>query len=609
MKRLAIILILIGIGINLYSQRDTVIFSASGGFYENSFVLTLINNNPENRIFYTINGNTPTTQSYQYTQPLHLDENLYSQSDIYKIRNTPDSSWYEPNEIKKCIVIRAAAFDSNDNIISDVMTNSYFISSLGADNNGLPTISICADSTALFDYETGIFIPGIHYDPSIEKSGNYFQKGREWERICNLEYYMHDTSSLNQIAGIRIHGNATRKLQQKGFSLYAREEYGEKSFKCKLFATSDINKFKHLVIRPIRCSWTNAGIEDYICQKIAKELNVESLDTRPCVVYLNGEYWGIYYLQEKADERYLENHFNSESNNYNIMEDWFDKVNFGNPENFVRMMSWIRNSDISQRENYESLCQMIDIDCFIDYFALELFIDNYDWPANNMKCWQDINSPWRWIFFDGDGTLRYLHSSSFGHIIDTGDYEWPTNEKSTLLFRKLITNRTFCQNFSNRFHELAETSFQYSNTKIYKEQIINEISRELQNQMNRFNYPVYEYHINNIAIIDTFLNTRPSKIIDDLEHFIPMSIMQNTIDSEIKCFPNPTSDYINISISNTKWGVVRIDIFDLQGRTVYSDIVFCDKGENIHTIDIHNLPQGTYITRVGEKIQKVVKIQ
>jgi hypothetical protein len=127
--------------------------------------------------------------------------------------------------------------------------------------------------------------------------------------------------------------------------------------------------------------------------------------------------------------------------------------------------------------------------------------------------------------------------------------------------------------------------------------------------MNRFNYPVYEYHINNIAIIDTFLNTRPSKIIDDLEHFIPMSIMQNTIDSEIKCFPNPTSDYINISISNTKWGVVRIDIFDLQGRTVYSDIVFCDKGENIHTIDIHNLPQGTYITRVGEKTQKVVKIQ
>ena len=123
MKKLAIILIIIGIGISLYSQSDTVIFSATGGFYENSFDLTLSNNNQGNRIFYTINGNTPTPQSYQYTQPLHLDENLYSRSDIYKIQmsNVPP---YIPDNIQKIIVIRAAVFDNNGNIISNVITNS-----------------------------------------------------------------------------------------------------------------------------------------------------------------------------------------------------------------------------------------------------------------------------------------------------------------------------------------------------------------------------------------------------------------------------------------------------------------------------------------------------
>ena len=60
MKKLAIILILIGIGINLHSQSDTVIFSASGGFYENSFDLTLTCNNPNNKIYYTTNGNVIT---------------------------------------------------------------------------------------------------------------------------------------------------------------------------------------------------------------------------------------------------------------------------------------------------------------------------------------------------------------------------------------------------------------------------------------------------------------------------------------------------------------------------------------------------------------------
>ena len=49
MKRFSIIFILICAGINLYPQSDTVIFSATGGFYDDSFNLTLSNNNPENR--------------------------------------------------------------------------------------------------------------------------------------------------------------------------------------------------------------------------------------------------------------------------------------------------------------------------------------------------------------------------------------------------------------------------------------------------------------------------------------------------------------------------------------------------------------------------------
>ena len=608
MKRLAII-ILMGIGINLYSQSDTIIFSASGGFYDDSFNLTLSSNNPENRIFYTINGNTPTTQSYQYTQPLHLDENLYSRSDIYKIRNTSDTL-FVPDSIQRCIVIRAATFDSNGNIISDVMTNSYFISSLGFDSHGLPVVSICADSSALFDYRTGIFVPGIHYNPSNpEWTGNYYIKGWNWERKCNVEYYVHDVpSSLNQIAGLRTHGGNSRRFQQKGLSLYAREEYGKKRFKCQVFETSYINNFKRFVLKPLQCSWTDAGIEDYVCCRVAKEVNVESLETRPCTLYINGEYWGIYFLQEKPDERYLENHFYSDAENFNIMENWEDNLVSGNSENFVEMISWLNDADISLDENYDNLCQMIDINCFIDYFVLEIFISNYDWPINNMRCWQEDNGPWRWIFYDGDAALESPFCNSFEHATDTSDNDWPTNKKSTLMFRKLLTNRTFCRIFSARFHELCRTSFQYVNTIVYKQQIADEISGEIQNQINRFNYPSsYESWADALSDIDTFLLLRPTKVVDFIEDLIPVSLMQNTFDSEIKCFPNPFTDIINISISSSQWGLVRIDIFDQQGRTVYSDIVFCDEGENTFSINLQHFPHGTYIVKVGEKTQKVGK--
>ena len=611
MKKLAIILILIGIGINLYSQRDTVIYSATGGLYDDSFDLTLNCNNPENRIFYTINGNTPTINSNLYTNPLFLDEQQYSQSEIYKIQMS-NTLPYIPDTIQKIIVIRAAVFDDNDSIVSDIITNSYCISSLGFDNHNLPVVSICADTIDLFDYETGILIPGMHYNPSIpDWTGNYYFHGKTWERKCNVEYYMHDVSaSLNQIAGLRAHGNISRAFQQKGLSLYAREEYGKKRFKCQVFESLPINSFKRLVLKPISCSRTNAGIEDYVCNRIAKEVNVESLNTRPCTVYINGEYWGIYYIQEKADERYLEDHFNSEPEDYNIIEDWLGKLGSGTSENFIQMMVWLNDADIVEAENYDNLCEMIDVECIIDYFIIEIFISNYDWPANNMKCWQHINGPWRWIFYDGDYALRNPNYDFFAHSTDTSDATWPTNKESTLMFRKLLTNRTFCQNFSDRFHELCGTSFQYDNTVVYKQLITDEISPEMQNQIDRFNYPPsYELWTNAISNIDTFLIYRPAKIIDDLENFISLSVMQTFVASEIRCFPNPTTDFINISISNIQWGLTRIDLYDLQGRTVYSDIVFCDEGESIFTIDIQNLPQGTYIVKVDKKTQKVVKIR
>lgn len=610
MKRLAIILILIGIGICLYSQSDTVIYSATGGFYENSFDLTLSCNNPNNKIYYTTNGNTPTAQSYLYTQPLHLDENLYSQSNIYTIEISPEYEAFFPDSVKKTIVIRAAVIDDEGNLLSQTVTNSYFIGSLGFNNHNLPVVSICADSASLFNYDTGIFVPGRFYNHSDSSwTGNYYKKGREWERNCNVEYYMHNNpSSLNQAAGIRTHGGNSRRFPQKGLSLYARDEYGKKRFKCKVFETSDINKFKRLVLKPIKCSWTDAGVQDYVCCKIAKSLNIESPDTRPCTVYINGEYWGIYFIEEKIDERFLENHFELEADNFNMMGNWATLVEAGNPENFYQLMEWVNNANFSDTENYNQICSRIDMESFIDYQIYELFIANYDWPANNMKCWQYLDGPWRWIFYDGDAALNAVDLNSLHYATYTGDETWPADELSTLMFRKLLTNKTFCANFLDRMHELQRTVFKYINTKPYLEQIATEINGEIQNQIDRFYYPYsYESWENSIYVVDSFLNYRPNKIINDLDNFL--HIAQNQITADFSIFPNPATNFLNIIVSNTQWGLVRIDIFDLQGRTVYSDIVFCDEDENIFTIDIQNLPQGTYIVKVGKKTQKVLKIQ
>ena len=324
MKTKALAVIILCFLSTFYGQaQDSVVFSISGGFYDNVFALQLDCQNPQNHIRYTTNGNRPTAQSPRYENALTLDEHLYSKSDIDTVVNCPETEFYLPDSVQHCIVIRAAVFDENDSCVSKVITQSYFIRALGCDTHGLPVVSLCADSLALFDYETGIFVPGVYYDPLDPNwTGNYYEEGREWERPMNIEFYEQDNTGINQQAGIRTHGGNGRRFQQKCVKIYAREEYGKKRFKHKFFETIPQNNFKHLILKPFAASWNQSGVNDHICNQIASRLNVESLASRPVVLYLNGEYWGIYYIHERPDERYLEDHFGIDIEHVNIINAW-----------------------------------------------------------------------------------------------------------------------------------------------------------------------------------------------------------------------------------------------------------------------------------------------
>ena len=218
MKKTIILFLALSMANCCLAQAERVLFSSDGGFYENSFQLSLYCFYADHHIRYTTNGNTPTSNSALYTHPLTLDESLYSNSDIFTIQTTIDELFFVPNSVRKCITIRACVFDEEGNRISAVNTQSYFISALGCNTHGLPVMSIAADSTSLFDYNTGILVPGVHFDPNNSNwTGNYYMRGREWEREVNVEFYEpHDNSGVNQVAGLRTHGGTARRGPQKG---------------------------------------------------------------------------------------------------------------------------------------------------------------------------------------------------------------------------------------------------------------------------------------------------------------------------------------------------------------------------------------------------------
>ena len=584
------------------AQGDKVAFSVAGGFYDSVFSIALSTDNPAYHIRYTTNGCEPTKHSPVYTVPLTLDERLYSTSRFYAIPNCPSEQFRLPDSVLRCIVIRAAVFDEVDSCMGPTATNSYFIKALGCETQGLPVVSLCADSSDLFDYERGIFVPGALFDPANPKwTGNYYQRGEEWERLCNVEFYASDNSGINQLAGLRTHGGNGRRFQQKTMKIYARKRYGAQHFNYRFFDDNPVEDFKHLVLRPFASN--NTGITDYLCGKIAQQLNVDMLCDRPVVLFLNGEYWGIYFVKEKPDEQYVENHYHYDSRDVNVMAGWWGEAENGDADYFKELYHWMSKADLTDPKQYAHADSCIDIANFIDYNILEMFIANFDWPANNVRCWRVDGGKYRWIFFDGDSGLTFPKFDVFGNAVYSGEKQYPSSKVCTLFFRKLMKNKDFKKQFAQRFNELMTTVFAYKNAKPFYDEIDGLIDVEVKRQMNRFGQPeggypaTYEvWRKYNMVCVNDFLKERPA------HNFI--SLPEPKVE-RLHCSRQWFDTGIVVDIAASDFGPEEIVFYDLSGKQVFSQGCLLSQGDNAIRLS-PDLPAGVYLVKVGEKVDKVV---
>lgn len=128
MKRFCLFLICLLTGILPVAAQVAIAFSKPGGFYPETFTLSIETENGGDaplQIRYTLNGAVPTANSLLYKHPLAMDRTLYSSSNFYKIPNTiPKYAVPVPGEVEHIIVVRAAAFNAEGERCSDVITAS-----------------------------------------------------------------------------------------------------------------------------------------------------------------------------------------------------------------------------------------------------------------------------------------------------------------------------------------------------------------------------------------------------------------------------------------------------------------------------------------------------
>lgn len=586
--------------------QQAVYFSHGGGIYGQSFQLGLTTSLSTGQIRYTTDGSLPTGNSPLYTDPLRINASMTSQAQIAKKKVSPDKNTWpsDMDVVPKCVMIRAAVFDQAGKPVSKTFTNTYAVKSFGSNHYQLPVVSIIASHKSLFDHETGLFVPGAHWDADDpNRTGNYYQTGDAWEREINLEYLDPSGAGLNQRAGLRIHGGYTRHRPQKGMRLYARGEYGTSGFDYAFFSQKPIDSYSRLVLKPFSSSWTQAGIEDYICSRAAATLNLDVPASRPVVVYLNGEYWGIYFLQERIDERFVEDNYGIDHEQVDMAEGWWG------PEiaEFRAFYHYMEEADLSTAEAYETVGRMMDIDNFIDFEIFQVFIANKDWPANNVRSWRQRNddSLRRWIFQDGDAALADFGFDGWANALYTGEKTWPTSEGATLFLRKLMENEAFRHRFSGRLEYLLSHQLSTDSLATYYDEIAALLQYEAGRQIDRFSVQFDDFTWSeDMANLVEFLKRRPcvvarqyndrfdAAISVPYECWVPAATL-----SEPSVYPNPNKGAFTVDFDAGMSGGGVAFIHDVRGHAVAAQPIVIYKGKNTVSVDL-GLATGLYLVRI-----------
>jgi len=422
-------------------------FSVKGGFYESQLELSLTT--IAGTIRYTLDGSLPIATSTEYTAPLLINETTN---------------------------VRARVFQ-DDFIAGKPVTHSYFFGENFAER-GLPVISISTNPEYFWDEEIGLYVQD--FKPS-------------WEYPINIELFENDGSdraAFNELAGTRVNGLNSWELPQKMLGIYFDNDYDNNNLDYQLFFDNERTSFDNFTLRAGGSDWASTLFRDALCQGLTDEtMDLERMDYRPAIAYVNGEYMGIHNLRSRIDEGYIEENFGYASNEYDLIEN-DGEVEEGDDIAYNEFFA-LFDEDLTNAANFQAVTDIMDLQNFTDYFITQIWASNSSY-GHNIQLWKPKNEgKWRWILQDFDRGLSGINDNSINY------YTTEDNNPSYVWCRKILTamleNEAYGQQFAQRFADQMYTSFHPEQVKRTIEKAKMKISVEVPNHVERWAGTMSDY--------------------------------------------------------------------------------------------------------------------
>lgn len=370
-------------------------------------------------IHYTIDGSIPTMSS-----PVFKDSIL----------------------IDTLTTVRAIATDST-NLHSDVFTGTYMVNI----KHSLPVVAITMDNSDLYDEHKGIYAMGPGAEAKKPYEGANFWM--PWEKAAHIEFF-DDKEGFTYDCGIKIFGAYSRGRPKKSFQIKFRNRYGQRHLRYDLYNRGNEDEVKSFVLRS--GSQDDIGVmarDEFFTSLFAANsptLHVQAY--RPVVVYLNREYFGLYYIREKINEEFVANHLGVDPETVTLLVA-NGTAEAGTNSEYRALEEYVNTHDMKTPEALEYMDSQIDFNSLIDYKIAEYYTGNCDvgniryFKSSDPKC----NQKWHWLYYDLDWGFYY--DTPLSMYISMGFQR--ANGKSVgsfnLFISRLLQNPQFRQRFLERW--------------------------------------------------------------------------------------------------------------------------------------------------------------
>ncbi|MBK8706240.1 MAG: CotH kinase family protein [Saprospiraceae bacterium] len=443
-----------------------------------------------------------------YTNPLSVS--IFGPVGL-TIRYTTDGSepiatspaYSGPIDISETTVLRARVFSSDPLVLPGLtQTNTYFINV----SHTIPVISVA----------------GGELDELL--NGSYSSPWGSFELFENGEQIDEAEGEYNK------HGNDSWAYGQRGIDYITRDEFGyDDEIEHKVFDNSDREEYQRLILKAAAndnypAHNNGAHIRDAYAHTLSQRAGLE-LDERtykPCVLYANGEYWGVYEIREKVDDSdFTEYYYNQGKYDIDMIKTWGATwIEYGDWADWYTLHNFITTNDMSAQPNYEIVKDQLNVLSLIDYMILNTHVVCKDWLNWNTAWWRGRNPEgeqlkWRYLLWDLDAIFgHYVNYTSIPDVspnadpCDNEEYSDSSDPQGHVdLIVSLMENEEFHALYVNRYADLNNTYLSCEYMIALLDSMIAVIEPEMYGQVARWGGS-YQSWLINVQTIRDFINAR-----------------------------------------------------------------------------------------------------